>query len=170
MSGFQQKKKVRIVVHVFSGGSGSTVLQFSIALARFRSCGKFDIEVTYVTNKDIRENKDNKFTTPELFYLWLLACDIFFVPSQGVWLGLITSGLAEQGWNVPRIEGIMTKLSVSNHIGFPFGTQLLEPVWSGNKCGYIDLMPELCIPTLKIDLTQIISEDDFRKVANLVIE
>ena len=161
-----------IVCHVFSGGSGATVLQFATAMARFRAAvrGGVHIKVVYFTNKDIRENIGNRFETPEKFFVWLTSGDLYFITSQGIWLGLVTSGTNQFGWNVSRISINMSILANSSHIGFPSGLKLLDPMWSGDKMEYIRELKDLAIPTLCINLCKILTVGDFKAVGLEVSE
>ena len=161
-----------IVCHVFSGGSGATVLQFATAMAKFRGSvlGGVHIKLVYITNKDIRENIGNRFETPEKFFIWLTSGDLYFITSQGIWLGLVTSGTNQFGWNVSRISINMSILANSSRIGFPSGLKLLDPMWSGNKMEYIRELKELAIPTLCIDLCAILTRADFKAVGLAVSE
>ena len=158
-----------LLIHVFSGGSGSTVVQFQMAFAKMMAStpgAKEHITIKYVSNSDIRENKEGLFTTPELFFAWLSSADLFFMASQGIWLGLVTSpGVNVAGWTVPRIAFNMHTLSNSSSIGFPSGQKLLDPIWNGDKIGYIQELKDLAIPTLCIELSKIRTNGDFRKVA-----
>ena len=165
--------KKNLVCHVFSGGKGATVQQFTTAMARFRvnTPGAMKhIKVVYITNSDIRENKDHLFDTPESFFLWLTSGDLYFITSQGVWLGLITSGTNQFGWNVSRLALNFSILANSSRIGFPSGPKLLDPVWSGDKMGYIQELEGLAIPTLRINLCEIATVADLRAFGLIVSE
>ena len=158
-----------ITIHVFSGGLGATVQQFTTALTRFQStpsgAAKY-IKVVYITNKDIRENIDNRFETPEKFFIWLTSGDLYFITSQGVWLGLITSGTNQFGWTVARIsDNLLILANSTGVVGFPSGRKLLDAVWNGDKDAYIQELDDLAIPTLRISLFEIGTLAEFKAVS-----
>ena len=160
-----------LVIHVFSGGSGCTVLQFVTALAKFKASTKGAIKyikVVYITNKDIRENIDDRFGTPEKFFIWLTSGDLYFIVSQGIYMGLVNSGTNQFGWNVARIATNMAILANSNRIGYPSKQKLLDPVWMGNKYEYIVGLGKLGIPTLCIELSKINDKAELRAVGTAV--
>ena len=148
-----------LIFHVFSGGSGASVIQFSTALSRFKAnvLGARDhIKVVYITNIDVRENIDNRFETPEKFFIWLTSGDLYFITSQGIWLGLITSGTNQFGWNVTRLSiNFAILANATSVVGFPSRNKLLDCVWNGDKAEYIRELDDLAIPTLCIKLCEI---------------
>ena len=161
-----------LTFHVFSGGSGASVMQFSTALSRFK--GKIrgaakHIKVVYITNSDIRENKDNRFETPEKFFIWLISGDLYFITSQGIWLGLITSGTNQFGWNVARLSiNFAILANATCVVGFPYRNKLLDSVWNGDKAEYIRELDDLAIPTLCIQLCEIHNNADLKAVLQKV--
>ena len=85
---------------------------------------------------------------------WLSSNASYFIISQGIWLGMVTSGANEDGgWNVQEIEDSLKRLQASGRIGYPCGVHLDCPIWNGDKANYINIITEFTIPTLKLELT-----------------
>jgi hypothetical protein len=107
------------------------------------------IQVDYLTNKSIRENPD-QWRTPHDFVNWCISHSAYFVVSQGVWLGMLHSGVRNDGWTVTGIKKALKVLGEKGN-GFPSALQLDCPIWNGDKFRYIEMIPELAIPTIKVD-------------------
>jgi len=155
MSG--KRKRASIKIAVFSGGRGSTLSLFQSALDRYRSkhlIGQ-SIVVEYMTNSKVREDTTGAFRTASDLIHWLIDSDAHFIVSQGIWLGMVSSELSKDGWNVDEIDSAVRQLKNSQHNGYPFGEELDCPVWGGDKMGYISLIPEYVIPSMKVNLRDI---------------
>lgn len=162
----------RFLIRVFSGGEGGAVhLQMAVAkmICTIKGAAKY-LLVEYASNKNVRENPE-VFGTPSLLFNWLTKGDVYLIPSQGIWMGIIhCKGASESGWNVAGIAEMLQQLASSSNIGFPFQKQLTDPMWTGDKIGYIFLLQNLAIPTLMVDLTSILDKDQFEKVGRKVYE
>jgi hypothetical protein len=160
-----------LLIRVFCGGLNCTVVQLQAAIALCRRTiegfARF-VTVEYATNSDVREDRVT-FGRVEDLIIWLLGANFFLIASQGIWLGIITSrGAKESGWGVDRIAHVLNELAGKLKNGFPYGRQLVDPVWSGDKMEYILLLKEFVIPTFKIDLTQIVDMPSFMIYAGQV--
>jgi hypothetical protein len=149
-------------LRVFSGSDATSIQQLQVAIQNFISITPGAVELLtteYHTNRSIRTKElVDTFRNPDDLIDWLMGADIFIIASQGIWLGLSTSTAAiRDGWSVARITQALKRLSESSTVGFPSGSQFLDPVWSGDKFQYIDLLqPDwLSIPTMKIDMARI---------------
>ena len=121
----KRKKGGDITIAVYTGGSTSTIRNFGpIMDDRVLNHPDFSsITVEYVTNTTIRENKCNRFTTPMDFVKWLLAASVYFIVSQGMWLGLLTSdgkNRMSDAWTVDSIEKAAQMLAVMGRNGYLF--------------------------------------------------
>ena len=152
-------------MRVFSGSDSTSILQLELAIQTFISTtpGAADfLTIEYHTNRSIRTRAYvGTFCNPDDLINWLMGAEIFIIASQGIWSGLSTSpGAIQEGWSVARIEQASSRLSESSTIGFPCGSQLFDPVWNGDKFGYIDPLQHdgVCIPTMKIDMDRIYAE------------
>ena len=138
-----------------------------MAVARIRrniKGAKMHLVVEYASNKHVREDPET-FGNPSGLFSWLTKADVYLIPSQGIWMGLIHSvGANEAGWHVAGIADMLQHLALSSKIGFPLGKQLSDPVWNGNKALYVSLLGVLAIPTLKIDLCKITDQQQFEIV------
>ena len=109
-----------ITVAVYSGSSGYNISQFRVEMDKRSSRS---IIVEYVTNQTIRENKCGRFTTPNDFVDWLLSASVYFIVSQGFWLGLLTSNgkfrMSEE-WTVASIEKASKRLAKEGRFGYHF--------------------------------------------------
>ena len=160
-----------LLIRVFCGGLNCTVVQLQTAIAYCRRTiegfAKF-VKVEYATNSDVRVDRVT-FGRVEDLIIWLLGANFFVVASQGIWMGIITSrGAKESGWGVDRIAHVLNDLAGKLKNGFPYGRQLVDPVWCGDKMEYILHLPEFCIPTFKIDLTKIVDMPSFMMLARQV--
>jgi hypothetical protein len=146
--------KRKITIAVFTAGLNNTEAMFRAALGEYsnKHLERFEIIPEFISNKDIRENKCRRFTAPSDLIRWLMSKTAYFIVSQGIWLGMVTSGISKDGWNVEEIEQQMKILEASGRIGYPSGPQLHCPIWNGDKVKYINLIPEFAIPTLQLKL------------------
>lgn len=153
MNSNNKKRERDITIAVFSGGESNTLPWFRNAMAEFiRDHPSMNISVEYVTNKIVRENKCNRFTSPADVIRWCKANTAYFFVSQGIWLGMVTSGARHCGWTVNGIAEALQDLVQSPTTGYPSGLNLKCPVWNGDKMRYFALIPEYVIPTLELDL------------------
>ena len=156
----------KFLIRVFCSGE-SGVVQVQMAVARIRrnvKGAKTHLKVEYASNKHVREDPET-FGNPSGLFSWLTKADVYLIPSQGIWMGLIHSdGAYDSGWHVAGIADMLQNLASSSNIGFPLGKQLSDPVWNGNKAVYVFLLGVLAIPTLRIDLNQISDQQQFEAV------
>ena len=83
----------------------------------FNHHGFDSISVEYVTNVQIRENKFNRITTPMDFVNWLLAASVYFIVSQGMWLGLLTSDGKHRMSDLWTVDSIQKAAQVLAEVG-----------------------------------------------------
>ena len=154
------KKKRRttptvISIAVFSGGQSNTLEYFNDAMGDFIANNpSLTISIEYATNKSVREDTSSKFKSPADLVRWCQSHSAYFLVSQGIWLGMVTSGTRFDGWTVDGISDALKQLAINGN-GYPSGLQLDCPVWNGDKMRYFDLIPDFIIPTMKLDLINI---------------
>ena len=154
-SSVSRKRRRTISVAVFSGGSGSTISLFNEALDEFRrQHDDIRISVEYNTNKTVRENESGHLTSPDDLVTWLESKSAYFIVSQGIWLGMVSSGANSDGWNTKFIKKALARLQDEGH-GYPSGSQLLCPIWNGDKLRYLNLIPDFAIPTMEVNLFEL---------------
>ena len=117
-------------------------------------------------NKQVREDKSGKFVSPMDVVRWCQSHTAYFLVSQGIWLGMITSGARDDGWTASGIANALKELKLSGN-GYPSGKQLDCPIWNGDKIRYINLIPDFTIPTLKLDLVAT-DEDNYVDVVSTI--
>ena len=153
-----KRKRPNITIAVFGGGEGSTLKYFQAAMGVFLGEHPLaNIIIDYKTNKDVRENKCGTLESPKDLVQWLRNSCAYFIVSQGIWLGMINTGLRVVGsWTVSGIESALKSIeSDKNARGYPSAPQLSGcPIWNGDKMKYIDLIPEFTIPSMRIDVEE----------------
>jgi hypothetical protein len=140
-----------IKIHVYcSGVSSYPNFSFNSALQKVVSqwSAKCSIFAETMTILNLRESG----WTETQFVNWLLDCDIHFIvahPHQGT---------ETFQWSVCRLYRELNRLV--KHIGFPSGKQLLCPIFTQNKFGYLGPLrgQKATNPTLKIFLRKEVDE------------
>lgn len=166
------KKRTRVVnIALFSGSKTGTLQWCENALAEFiQSNPQINFHVECVTNKTVRENKSGQFTSPMDVVRWCQASDAYFLVSQGMWLGMVTSGTRSDGWTVAGIANALSELSCGDGHGYPSGPNLFCPIWNGDKIRYLKLIADFAIPTMELVLPDNIDKDNFPEIAEQIRE
>jgi hypothetical protein len=137
------KKTKNIKIHVYTGGvSSNPTFSFNCALQKAISkwSSYFLIRSTAMSTLDLRESRWSE----KEFVDWLLDCEIDMIvahPHQGT---------ETFGWDVCKLYNEMS--SLYKHIGFPYREQLMCPIFTQHKFGYLEPMGQFDMtnPSLKI--------------------
>lgn len=106
----------------------------------------FNIEYLYAA--DIREHKPD-WTHPSFLVDWLLDSDFH---------GLFCQGIHNQMFGIWKpIDCIEEIKRLEFHNGYPSGSHLRDPVFNGDKFGYLCAASEYCNPSFKIPLNYSLS-------------
>ncbi len=141
--------KSNLIIRVAIGGKygrqGGSFQAAISALRRMNPSITDNITVELMGNSDIRHLN----WSPEDLVDWLLGGHIHFVITH-VHQGLVVKELGDYGWNMVDLYAQINRLKLHN--GFPSHNNLGCPVFTQDKYEYIRACPEVCIPTIRIEL------------------
>ena len=148
----------RVLCRAFTGGSGGqqlTALKTGYAKLHLElSRTGIHLVLETIGNSDIRQSEK---TSLQDVINWLLEADFHVFTCQGMHLNM--GGC--DGWTVENIYGDAI-FDLVEHPGIPFGIGFQNPIFQGNKWGYLQHIEEYILPTFPISLPY--NEEDRQQV------
>jgi hypothetical protein len=158
------KEKVKdVVIRVFLGGRASVQVQpFMTSLELCRSTWDSTYEyfptVEFMTTDGLKRrgwHRDVRFLID-----WLLESDFHYI------LNHVHQGM--QMYNCCDIPEQLLRLRT--HKGFPSNFQLQCPIFLQDKFAYISACEDICIPTVRFEMTEVFNTLSNRKLKNFLIK
>ena len=103
---------------------------------------KKNVKVTFTTTSDVKKSR----WSPRELVDWLLSSHIHYIISH------IHQGLNSLFWNMDELYNEIKRLRF--HIGFPYLQKINCPIFTQNKLAYLQCLPDLTNPTLRIELLE----------------
>lgn len=149
-----------VTICVYAGCMGVQLEPFTAAIValnqRSRYHGRFQVD--YIYNKDLHKE--------EITFSSLID------KMMGFHIHVILThphmGMIGQGWSMTNIESCLYRLAT--HTGHPDQFMLLDPILTQDKFHYIELCPDLFMPTLRICQCDLEDEDGLRSRLNQFCE